>query len=149
MPVNFKASKNGTYTLSVEPENVEMSYLHLIDNRTGADVDLLATPSYSFEAKTNDYASRFRLIFKANADDEENGASTGSATFAYYNGSNWTVSATGSGAATLQVIDVMGRVLSNETISGNTEININQPAGVYMLRLINGENVKVQKVVVR
>ena len=144
MPVNFKAAQNGTYTFSVEPKNVEMTYLHLIDNMTGADVDLLATPSYTFEASNDDYASRFRLVFKANADVEEN---TATETFAYFNGTNWTVSNVGD--ATLQVVDMMGRVLSSETISGNAEVSINQPAGIYMLRLVNGENVKVQKVVVR
>ena len=35
LPVNFKAEHNGTYTLSVETENIEMSYFHLIDNMTG------------------------------------------------------------------------------------------------------------------
>ena len=54
-----------------------------------------------------------------------------------------------SGQATLQVIDVMGRVLSSETLNGNAEVSINQPAGIYMLRLLNGDNVKVQKVVVQ
>ena len=143
MPVNFKAEKNGSYTLNVSAENMGMHYLHLIDNMTGADVDLLSDPSYSFEAKTTDYASRFRLVFDA----DENGASTSSATFAFYNGNNWVISNMGS--ATLQVIDVMGRVLNSETLNGNAEIHLNQPAGIYMLRLINGNNVKVQKVVVR
>ena len=148
MPVNFKAEKNGSYTLNVSAENMGMHYLHLIDNMTGADVDLLADPSYSFEAKTTDYASRFRLVFDAN----ENGASTSSAAFAYYNGNNWVISnpSTSSGSeATLQVIDVMGRILRSETLKGNAEINLNQPAGIYMLRLVNGENVKTQKIVVR
>lgn len=142
MPVSFRAAENGTYTLSIETENVEMNYLHLIDNLTGMDVDLLATPNYTFEAKTSDYASRFRLVFSANSIDEQNAE-----TFAYFNGSEWMVS--NLGEATLQVVDVMGRVLSTETISGNAELSLNQPAGVYMLRLINGNDVKVQKVVVR
>ena len=155
LPLNFKAEKNGTYTLSFSNEEVTFNYLHLIDNMTGADVDLLAGAStlrqaqgsatYTFEAKTTDYASRFRLVFNSSDANE----AVCEPSFAYFNGSNWTVSATGSGAATLQVIDMMGRVLSSETISGNTEININQPAGVYMLRLIDNENVRVQKVVVR
>ena len=155
LPLNFKAEKNGTYTLSFNSEEVTFSYLHLIDNMTGTDVDLLAGAStlrqaqgsatYTFEAKTTDYASRFRLVFNSSNANE----AVCEPSFAYFNGSNWTVSATGSGAATLQVIDMMGRVLSSETISGNTEININQPAGVYMLRLIDNENVRVQKVVVR
>ncbi len=62
-PINFKAAKNGTYTLTVNVENMEFDYLHLIDNLTGADVDLLQTPQYAFTAKTTDYASRFRLVF--------------------------------------------------------------------------------------
>lgn len=146
MPVNFKAETNGNYTISVNAENVEMNYLHLIDNLTGADVDLLATPSYSFEANTNDYATRFRLVFKANANVHEN-ADADADTFAFFNGNEWVVS--NIGEATLQVVDVMGRVLSSETINGNAEISIKQEPGVYMLRLINGDNVKTQKVVVR
>ncbi len=78
IPVNFKATENGQYTISVNPEGVEMSYLHLIDNLTGADIDLLgefplskedqgdSTPqpvTYTFTAKPTDQASRFRLVF--------------------------------------------------------------------------------------
>ena len=44
---------------------------------------------------------------------------------------------------------MMGRVLSSEALSGNANVTLNQAAGIYMLRLVNGENVKVQKVVVR
>ncbi len=148
MPLNFKAETNGNYTISVDAENVNMNYLHLIDNVTGADVDLLATPSYSFEANTNDYATRFRLVFKANANVHENADADADAdTFAFFNGNEWVVS--NIGEATLQVVDVMGRVLRSETINGNAEISIKQEPGVYMLRLINGDNVKTQKVVVR
>ena len=143
MPVSFKAAENGNYTLSIETENVEVSYLHLIDNMTGANVDLLATPSYSFDARTTDNANRFRLMFNTNGVDEN----TTTASFAYFNGSSWTIS--DMGEATLQVVDMMGRVISTQAISGNTDVNLNQAAGVYMLRLVNGENVMVQKVVVR
>ena len=67
--VSFKASENGSYTLTVNPENAEMRYRHLIDSLTGADVDLLTEPSYTFDAKTTDDASRFRLVF--DGDDEK------------------------------------------------------------------------------
>ena len=140
LPVNFKASSNGKYTLCFSAENLDLAYLHLIDNKTGNDVDLLQTASYSFESHTGDYPSRFKLVFN-------DSAATNSDTFAYFNGSNWTVNS--EGEATLQVIDVMGRTLSTETISGNATISLNQTPGVYMLRLVNGNSVKVQKVVVR
>ena len=144
MPVNFRAAKNGTYTLTVNPEGVEMNYLHLIDNMTGADVDLLATSSYTFNATTRDYESRFRLVFAAN---NENGVSAGSTTFAYF--SNGSLVVNNEGNATLQVVDVMGRIVKSESINGSASINVNAAPGVYTLRLVNGNDVKTQKVVVR
>ena len=145
LPVNFKASRNGRYTMSFDVENLDMNYLHLIDNKTSNDVDLLATQSYTFQANSSDYESRFRLVFKANAIEEND--TEANTTFAYYNGSEWIIN--NSGNATLQVIDMMGRVLSSQTLNGNANVNINHAAGIYMLRLVNGENVMVQKVVVR
>ena len=139
LPVSFKASENGNYTLNIETENVEVSYLHLIDNKTGADTDLLATPSYTFEANTTDYANRFKLVFTT-------GSSTGSVTFAYFNGNEWVIN--NEGEATLQVVDVTGRVLSSEQINGSFNNSLNLSAGVYVLRLSNGNTVKTQKIVI-
>ena len=140
MMVGFKAETRGTYTLKGEV-NAEMNYLHLIDNLTGNDVDLLATPSYTFEATPADYATRFRLMFSANTVSEN------ATTFAYFNGSEWIVN--NDGNATLQVVDVMGRILRNEQVNGNETLNLNETPGVYMLRLVNGDNVMTQKIVVR
>ena len=64
MPVNFKAEANGTYTFSVDAGNMEMQYLHLIDNLTGMDVDMLANPSYKFEASVDDNIARFTLVIR-------------------------------------------------------------------------------------
>ena len=143
VPVNFKASRNGRYTITVNPEDVEMNYLHLIDNMTGANVDLLATPSYSFEATTTDYASRFRLVFSAISSEAENDIET----FAYFNGNDWMVS--NEGEANLQVIDLTGRILSNETINGMVAKTITATPGIYMLRLVNNNEVKTQKILVK
>ena len=44
---------------------------------------------------------------------------------------------------------MMGHVISSETFSGSYEKRINGAPGVYMVRLINGNDVRVQKVVVR
>ena len=142
LPVNFKAAKNGSYTLSVNNEDVEFNYLHLVDNMTGAEVNLLDCPSYSFEAKTTDYASRFKLVFAT-------GSSVDGDSFAFVNGMG-NLSIYGiEGTATLQVMDLTGRILSSETFSGSYEKNLNVAPGVYMLRLIQGNDVKVQKMVIR
>ena len=153
MPVNFKAYENGTYTIAVNPENVEMSYLHLIDNMTGADVDLLplskggrgdsnTQASYTFNAKTTDYESRFKLVFVANGED---GSSTGSETFAFISNGNIIVS----GEGTLQVVDVMGRVVVSRGGRIQCVPTTGMTPGVYVLRLINGEDVRVQKIVIQ
>lgn len=65
-PICFKAMKDGSYTLCFDVENVGLGYLHLVDSLTGNDVDLLATPNYSFEARTTDDAARFMLVFACN-----------------------------------------------------------------------------------
>lgn len=69
MPLNFKAKEDSEYTLSFDLEGVEMDYLHLIDTMTGADIDLLQAPSYSFKATTQDDENRFKLVFATNDED--------------------------------------------------------------------------------
>lgn len=139
MPVGFKAERNGSYTLDFTAQEVSFAYLHLIDNKTGKDVDLLESPAYSFDAQTTDYASRFKLVFATGNATEDN--------FAFCSNGNWIIS--NEGEATLQVVDVTGRILSSETVSGCVSKSISAAPGVYMLRLINGDNMKVQKVVVK
>lgn len=71
--VFFKAVENGIYTLSLSNEDVKFSYLHLVDTFTNNDIDLLVTSTdsvvaYTFEAKTTDDVSRFRLVFHVDKD---------------------------------------------------------------------------------
>ena len=142
-PVSFHAAENGTYTLSINTENVDFSFFHLIDNMTGNDIDLLSTPSYTFEASTTDYAQRFSLLYATLDGVGENNAEA----FAFFNGNEWVVN--NEGEANLQVIDMAGRLISSETVNGTVTVSLNQSAGIYMLRLVNGNDVKVQKVGVR
>ena len=139
MPVSFKAEKNGNYTLSFTNKEVTFSYLRLIDNLTGVETDLLETSSYSFEAKTTDYESRFRLVFATSSNDGDS--------FAFFNNGNLVIN--NEGQATLQMVDVMGRILRSESINGCASISVKAAPGVYMLRLINGNDVKVQKVIIK
>ncbi len=159
MPVNFKAAKNGTYTLTVNVENMDLDYLHLIDNLTGADVDLLATKvpelvegptqydgvstgsttCYTFTAKTTDYASRFRLVFS----NDDAGDGEPDAPFAYISDGNIIVN----GEGTLQVMDMTGRVIRSTDVARNVSTN-GIPAGVYVLRLIGGDTIRTQKIVI-
>ena len=147
LPVNFEPAENGTYTINVNPENLNMKYLHLIDNQTGADIDLLRTPSYSFESNTTDYVDRFVLDFKVAGTPFHHFAVKDDASFGFYSNGNWIIN--NEGDAILQVVDLNGQILSSEEISGCVSKHIEAAPGVYMLRLINGKDMKVQKVVVK
>ena len=161
LPLNFEAAENGTYTLSFENATEGLMYCHLIDNLTGADIDLL-TPAgfplykggqgdsnaprqaeYTFTAKTTDYASRFKVVFASVCGD----ANDDSEPFAFNHNGQWII--LNEGRATLQVVDLMGRILSSEQIEGSASKAIHAAPGVYIIRLVNGEIVKVQKIVLR
>ena len=68
-------------------------------------------------------------------------------TFAFISNGNWIIA--NEGEATLQVIDINGRIHSSESVNGSVSKAINVASGVYVLRLINGDDVKTQKIVVR
>ena len=140
MPINFKAKNNGNYVLNIYPENSKMEYLHLIDNLTGIDTDLLENPNYSFDANTTDYASRFKLVYSVNGyeDNLDN--------FAYCSGN--TLKINNQGDAMIQVIDVLGHVVSSENINGCYDMDMNFSSGVYILRLVSNNGVKTQKIVI-
>jgi surface protein len=145
VPVNFKAHENGEYTLtvSVTPHSSLLTP-HLIDNLTGADIDLLVTPSYTFTARTDDYASRFKLVFTEGDADEDDD-------FAFIDADGNIIINGIDGHATIQLIDQLGHILISKQLSTlhSPLSTSNFPTGVYVLRLINGEKVKTQKIVIR
>lgn len=141
MPLCFTTKESGIYTLNFNTKDTNYSYLHLIDNATGADIDLLRTSSYTFNSKDCGYASRFKLVFREEATNDIVDS------FAFI--SNGQLMVNNSGNATLQVMDITGRILSTENIEGSYSMSLNLNAGVYMVRLCNGNDVKTQKIVVR
>lgn len=139
MPIHFEAVADGEYTITIEAKYTDAHYMHLLDNLTGDDIDLLVEPSYTFNATTNDNADRFRLVFDCNnyTSVDENYTSE---IFAYQNGSDIYVNGNGE----LQIFDVMGRMVATQHINGVQTINV-KLQGVYIFRL----NDNTQKIVVR
>lgn len=141
LPLNLKVEKTGSYTISFSNEDVEFTYLHLIDGITGEDIDLLVEDSYTFNASVRDRENRFTLVF--NSIDSNIDAT--SDIFVYQNDDQIVVS----GEGELQVYDVMGRYVGSYDVNGTETLNASQFANnVYIFRLV-GETVKTQKIVVR
>ncbi len=160
IPVRFKTDENGWVTLTWNTHNGEFSKLLLIDNKLGVEHNMLADNSYTFEASPDDYSSRFYIVYDCSGmgveENEESGASTGSATaatFAYINNGNIDIDIGSGHGASIQVIDVLGRVLYSKTIAGTdgtcTVSTKGLAKGVYLIRLADGHNVKTQKLVVQ
>lgn len=135
MPVCFKANALGSYTITIEAIDINADYLHLIDNFTGEDINLLLEPSYSFIASNGDRAERFTLVFKSNGSE-----GTTNEIFAFQNGSDIVVN----GEGELQVFDVTGRMVATQHVNGVQTVNV-PSQGVFIFKL----NEKTQKIVVR
>lgn len=148
LPLNFKPAHNGTYTLNFDLANVDLAYLHLIDNLTGADVDLMgaaastSSASYSFDAKTTDYASRFKLVFAEKQQADE----TDDSDFMYFADGQIFAFSTEENSI-IQIIDAAGRIVMNENVCGFVNKSLSLKPGVYVARMICGDEVKLQKFV--
>ena len=140
MPLCFTTAKNDIFTLNFDTRGYNGSYLHLIDNATGADIDLLRTPSYTFNSADAHYAARFKIVFAEEATNDIVDS------FAFISNGELIITGTG----TLQVFDMLGRQLFTRKVNSSLSIpNSSLTPGVYVVRLSNGNDVKTQKIVVR
>ena len=146
VPLWFKAAEDGVFTMTWSTANANFGYLHLVDNQTGVDYDMLTNDHYTFVASTTDAKARFRLVFSALGIGEEPATEQGE-NFAFVSGDELVVNGTGE----LSLIDLNGRVLATQHVSGQqTHIAIPRVAvGMYMLRLSNATGTKIQKIVIR
>ena len=139
IPVSFEAMTMGQYTISLQQENCEFEELYLLDKETGEKVNILEE-DYTFMATTADNAERFVLL-------KDNGQqTTDNSHFAYQSGEDLIISVEGK----VQIIDVMGRIIySNDVTSDNSRIDVSGfENAAYIVRVVNEEGVKVQKVVI-
>lgn len=132
VPLNFRATETGRYTIGFNFENVKGVRIQLIDKLEGSIIELNANDSYTFMGSTADRKDRFTLVFTQ--------VETGSI-FAYQSGSDIIVS----GEGELQVFDLMGRMVMNQYINGVQTVEKPSQTGVYIFRL----NEMTQKIVIR
>ena len=139
IPLYFDAKEMGTYTLTFDVKG-DYENLYLLDKMTGEKVNILLENEYSFIANSNDNAERF--IIKMDNSQQ----TTDNSHFAYVSGENLIINAEG----TVQIIDMMGRMIySNNVESSNNRINVSDfNRATYVVRVINENGVKVQKIVV-
>lgn len=136
--LKFRAATTGKYTMKIKPAG-DFSYLHLVDNLTGEDVDLLIEDEYSFIGSFLDKENRFIVKLRYNSVNYDDDV------FVYQNGNDLIID----GEGDLQIFDVMGRVIATQRINGVEAMNTSSlSTGLYIFRLI-GTEMKTQKIVVK
>ncbi|MBQ2852822.1 MAG: T9SS type A sorting domain-containing protein [Bacteroidales bacterium] len=138
IPVGFKANTMGEYTISAEAKDCKFNSMTLTDKMTGVKTNLL-TDSYTFMATTNDNPNRFTLTLNADNDTDND--------FIYINNNEMIINNI-EGDGLVQIYDVMGRSVATYNVSGSANISMETLSeGVYIVRMIDANGVKTQKVV--
>jgi hypothetical protein len=143
VPLWFEAKEDDIFKMKWNTANGDFSTLYLIDNLTGVQYDMLANDTYIFEGHKDDYYSRFYIVFNVTGVEEE---LEGDDNFAFFDGSEWIVT----GEGELDLIDLQGRVLWHDRLSGGQR-RMSFPIlakSMYLLRLVNSHETKVQKIIV-
>lgn len=139
----FDNSREGDFNVSFKVKDSSFSYLRLIDNVAGSVVDLLQQDEYGFHATGNESAARFRLEFKVSTDVGEEAVA---APFAYV-GDGQIILTDVDENARVQIMDLTGRLITGRAGAGTVSTE-GMASGVYVLRLVNNNNVKSQKIII-
>ena len=141
MNVNFEAKEMGIYTIHIENEG-EFEDIILVDKITGNETDMLHN-DYTFTATAQESNNRFVVRFVKGDGLNDNYCDIN---FVYQSGSELIIN----GEGYLQIIDLMGRVIyNNEVANDNSRIDMSSfNKATYIIRMINNECVKTQKITV-
>lgn len=136
IPLCFDTKEMGNYTIKANV-NGEFDNVILVDRITGVETNLLLE-DYTFTSRSYDDKSRFILKLAHSSQPDAHG------NFAYQSGNDLIIDAEG----TIQIIDIMGRVIMTEE-SHNGTINISGlDNATYIVRCVNENEVRTQKIVV-
>ena len=134
----FDSKKMGNYTIAVKPSG-EFSNIILYDRVEDVEVDMMTNNDYKFLAiNTEESYNRFVLKFAKKSGEEDDN-------FVYQSGSDLVIDADG----LVQIIDVMGRIIYSGNQSGVNRVNVSgMENSAYMVRNINNNEVRTQKIVI-
>lgn len=142
IPFSFEAKTMGSYTIGIKTKDCEYENITLVDRLTGIETNMLLE-DYSFIGSPDEKSERFIIRLSARYDDM-----SADDNFAIVNG-NELIIANLSDNATVQIYDIMGRPVTSYVLSGTANISMETLAnGIYVVRLIDENDVKSQKVVI-
>ncbi|MFZ4399453.1 MAG: GEVED domain-containing protein [Bacteroidales bacterium] len=144
IPLGFKAGVDGNYTISTVYDP-SIGSLVIEDLKTGVFQNLSTNTNYIFTAQHSDMENRFLLHLSLSGVKEL----TAETPYIFYNNQTIKVFNPWIGKTTLIIYDIKGRfVQSYEMNKGNNNFAFTASQGVYVIKLINENQVFVKKEVV-
>ena len=141
IPVSFQASTMGKYTISIDATKRNNGNIYLLDNITGDKIDIL-NGDYTFIANASHDEERFTLLISDNS-------GTGDEHFAFINSNNILINDI-KGTASVQIFDVTGRQIIANEFNGSACISAEAlNDGIYIIRMIDDNGIKTQKIVIQ
>ena len=145
IPLSFKATTMGEYTISINSTDRDLDYIYLVDNQTGNIVNMLVD-EYTFVATTNDNPCRFVIkLYDVNSVDEIDNTENN----IYINYDELIVTNI-EGYGVIDVYDILGRnVLKFEAYGNLVKHDISDMnTGVYIVKITDTNGIKAHKVIV-
>ena len=132
--VFFETKQMDNYTISVEADGKFESVI-LVDCASGVETNVLLE-DYSFMSSSQRFVLKIRQQSKVH----------NQSLFAYMSGNELIIEAQG----LIQIFDVMGRIhYSDEMTDDKNRIDLSSyMSGTYMVRVVDGDNVRTEKIVV-
>lgn len=141
--IYFDAKEIGNYTLHFDVKG-NLGNMYLLDKMTGNEINLSTEKEYSFVAASTEEKQRFvlRKISGDNTDIEE--------VFAYVSDGELKISGI-DGNCEINIYDLLGRNTIYTNTTGNCDIYSisidNFKKGVYIIRLVDDNGLKTQKII--
>ncbi len=141
VPLDFKASVDGTYKISVKELNfatdVSVVLKDLKDNITQ---DLRTTPDYSFTYTSGDPVNRFEIQFGAGITAVDNIENQELNVDIYSNENNIYIKTFDNNEYRYEVYDIQGKVIQADKLTnkGLNTIELSTQQGIYIVKVISG-----------
>ncbi|MCP4178355.1 MAG: T9SS type A sorting domain-containing protein, partial [bacterium] len=143
VPVGFKAGADGIYTINLDGSEW-FNYVILEDLKTGIQKNMSTNSNYQFIADTSDNPNRFLLHFSPLGVSEASKATPK----IYYNNQNINIFNPWTGKTIAQIYDVNGSLIKTFDVRyGEKDYNFNPSRGIYIVRMINENQIYKRKIV--
>lgn len=141
IPLCVEVKNMGEYTIGVKAQDCTLEDIILVDLLTGKETNML-TDTYSFIAKSNENPNRFMIRL-----DNSQGTSDNSH-FIYISNEELIINNI-EGQGFIQIYDILGRPVAEYNVSSSANIpTASFSDGVYVVRMIDENGIKVQKVII-